>query len=76
MMIDNNTIEQARNADIIEEEDNGICGQINIFELILNGCKITLNFLPESDGEAIDSVKKILSSPQHKNNLKKAEETG
>ena len=28
----------------------------------INGCKVTLNFLPESNGKAMDTVKKILIS--------------
>jgi len=28
----------------------------------INGCKVTLNFLPESNGKTIDAVKKMLSS--------------
>jgi len=33
--------------------------------LIVNGCKVTLNFQPKSNGETIDTVKKILISSQH-----------
>ena len=31
-------------------------------DIIINNCKITLRFLPESNGEAINTVKKILTS--------------
>ena len=33
-------------------------------ETTINGCKVTLNFLPESNGETIDVVKKILLASQ------------
>lgn len=52
----------------------------NTFEsnqsLSIEGCKIILNFLPESDGNAIDSVKKILTSMQHQNISYDIGETG
>jgi hypothetical protein len=41
-----------------------------------NGCKVTLNFLPKSNGEAIETVKKILISSQHQEIPHKAESTG
>jgi len=31
-------------------------------EITIGGCKVTLYFLPESDGKALDTVKKILTS--------------
>ena len=38
----------------------------NIFKtsdaVSISGCKVTLNFLPESNGKTIDTVKKILIS--------------
>jgi len=45
----------------------------NIFntvgEVLIKGCKVTLNFLPESNGKTIDTVKKMLISamPEQKN---------
>ena len=33
----------------------------------IKGCKVTLNFLPESNGKSIDTVKKILTSSQYWN---------
>jgi len=47
--------------------------RINIFntfgEISIKGCKVTLNFLPESNGKAIDTVKKMLISsvPEQQN---------
>jgi len=52
----------------------------NAFEskqtLSIEGCEIILNFLPESNGNAIDSVKKILTSMQHQNISYNIGETG
>ena len=40
-----------------------------IGEIFIKGCKVTLNFIPESNGNAIDTVKKILisSALEHRN---------
>lgn len=35
--------------------------------LTVNGCKVSLNFLPESNGKTIDTVKKMLVSSQYRN---------
>ena len=39
---------------------------INIFktsgEVSIKGCKVTMNFLPESNGKTIDTIKKMLLS--------------
>ena len=34
-------------------------------DIIVGGCKVTLNFLPESNRAAIDTVKKMLLSSQY-----------
>ena len=34
-------------------------------EMNINGCKVTLNFLPESNGKSINTVKKMLLSSQY-----------
>ena len=34
--------------------------------LTTNGCKVSLNFLPESNGETINTVKKMLLSSQYR----------
>jgi len=37
-------------------------GNSNSKEFTIKGCKVTLNFLPESNGKTIDTVKNILTS--------------
>jgi hypothetical protein len=57
-------------------------GNINVFNsssrvLDVNGCKVTLNFLPKSNGETIDTVKKILSPQyQYQDIVSKADKAG
>ena len=64
----------------VSKMDNGAPLTNNIFdnpsfpnELSINGCKIILNFLPKSDGKAVDTAKKILitSILEHKDGTDK-----
>jgi len=50
--------------------------QTTAFALSVNGCKITLNFLPDSNGKTIDTVKKILVSSQYQSIPCEAEKAG
>ena len=38
-------------------------------EISVKGCKVTLHFLPESNGKTLDTVKKILTSSQYIDNI-------
>ena len=64
------------------KKDNGITqSKKKIFKpygevLIVNDCKIILNFLPKSNSETIDTVKKILVSSQHQDIPYKAGKAG
>ena len=42
----------------------------------INECKITLNFMPESDGETIKTVKSILLSTYYNNDSRKIRNQG
>jgi len=42
--------------------------------MFINKCKVTLNFLPESDDRAIETAKKILLATYYQNTSHKTEE--
>jgi len=69
--------DQSKHTDIKKKaqkakNDNNVQDNIVDFDsfdkvLIIKGCQVSLNFLPESNGETIDTVKKMLISSQYQN---------
>lgn len=69
--------DQSKHTDIKKKaqkakNDNNVQDNIADFDsfdkvLIIKGCKVSLNFLPESNEVTIDTVKKMLISSQYQN---------